>query len=80
MELGNFEEAYQLIQEGIDITPMVSQGWLRLIWVYKMNNNQEGAQRAFQEAQDTGVAFTSEDLETAERILSAECCEKGEIF
>jgi tetratricopeptide (TPR) repeat protein len=79
-ELDNPEQAYRLVQEGIEMTPIALQGWLRLIWVYKMNNDQEGAQRVLQKAKDTGVAFTLEDLETVKRILSPECCKRGEIF
>jgi hypothetical protein len=45
-----------------------------------MNGDQEKAKQVFREARDKGINFTPEDLKTAERILSTECCKKGEIF
>ncbi len=80
MELGRFEQAYQLIREGIKLTPTVRQGWLRLIWLYKMNNDEQSAQQVFQQAQEAGVIFTSSDLGKIEQILSPDCCKKGQIF
>jgi len=80
MELSNPEEAYQLVREGIEITPTAPQGWLRLIWFHEMNNDREKAQIVFQEAKNRGIIFSSRHLESVEQILSPDCCKKGQIF
>ena len=80
MELGKSEEAHRLVQEGIELTPIASRGWLMLIWLHKMNNDQESAERIFKEAQDKSIIFSPWHLEAVEQILSPDCCKKGEIF
>ena len=79
-ELGNFEKANRFVQEGIEITPTASQGWLILIWLHKMNNDRESAQIVFREAKNRGIIFSPRQIETVEQILSSECCKKGQIF
>ncbi len=76
LHLNKPEEAIQIIKESIDNYSEISEGWWRLILVYRDIGDIEQAKRVIQEANDKGIVFNDMMKGTVESVLSHDSSEE----
>jgi O-antigen ligase len=63
VQLGKFEEAEGLLQAAVEADPVITESWIRLLWLYEATDQKEALQKTFTLAKERGINLGSMGIE-----------------